>query len=184
MAIKIEHNGSFITVDTPAEAAELLEILRMKEALAEAKAKEAQAKAFIERKQSRFQADMKMFDHKLGAYKEENFAWTPDYFTALIDRLGKPQLLALALLVTKKSLADEELRNALNVSGNQALAGVLSGISKQAVALYIPARAIFDFENSRAGGKRRSDYLVTDEFRQIATQMNWPPQSLQPRSHS
>lgn len=169
MAIKIEHNGRLITVDTPEEAAELLAILDIKE-----------AQAAIERMRSRFQGDMKMYEHKLGAYKEESFVWTPDYFNALIDRLGKPQKLALALLVTKKSLADEELRSALNVSGNQALAGVLSGISKQAAALYIPARAIFDFENSRVGGKRRSDYLVSNEFRQIATQMNWPPPNLLP----
>jgi len=71
----------------------------------------------------------------------------------------------------------------LNVPGNQALAGVLSGISKRAVALFIPPRAIFDFENFRVGGKRRSDYLVVDEFRHIAAELNWPPPSLVAHPH-
>jgi hypothetical protein len=76
--------------------------------------------------------------------------------------------------VTRRRVTDEELRRALNVSGNQALAGVLSGISKQAAALNIPARAIFGFENLRNAGKRRSTYTVADKFLQIATDMNWP----------
>ena len=71
MAIKFEHGGVPFTVDTPEEAAELLTILKMKE-----------AQAAIERMRSRFQGNMKMYEHKLGAYKDENFVWTPDYFSA------------------------------------------------------------------------------------------------------
>lgn len=138
--------------------------------------KRQEADAAINQYRSRFASLRKSYEDQFIAY-DENFAWTPDRFRALISRLGDAQKLVLALLLTKRAITDEELRNALKVPGNQALAGVLSGISKQAIALYIPPRAIFDFENTRVGGKRRSDYLVVDEFRKIAAEMSWPPAS-------
>ena len=66
---------------------------------------------------------MNEYQQKVSAYDGSNFTWTRDYFLALINRLGDAQKLALALLVTGGSLSDEELRNALRVDGNQALAG-------------------------------------------------------------
>jgi hypothetical protein len=166
MAITFKFGGASFTADTPQEAADTIALLKKQE-----------AEAAIGQMKSRFSGYREAYEHKLTAYDETMFAWTPNFFQALISRLGEPQKLALALLVTKRSISDEEMRNVLKVPGNQALAGVLSGISKQAAALNIPARAIFDFENFRIGGKRRSDYLVVDEFRKIAAEMNWPPDS-------
>jgi hypothetical protein len=100
--------------------------------------------------------------------------WTPEVFINFIDRLGNPQKSALSLLVTRPRVTDEELRKHLKVSNNQVLAGVLSGISKQAAALGIPARSVFEFENLRTAGKRRSTYSIADKFLRIATAMNWP----------
>lgn len=113
----------------------------------------------------------------MNSFDENSFSWTSERFSALIYRLGKAQKQVLALLLTKRSLRDDELRKSLKVPNNQALAGVLSGISKQAIALFIPPRAIFNFENFRNGGRRRSDYLASDEFRKIAAELNWPPSS-------
>lgn len=178
MAITFKYGGASFTVDTPQEAAETLTLLKRQQAEEEKEHRQALLQAFMDRKIDRSKAYMERFQKELSSYDERKFAWTPDYFQALVSRLGEPQKLALALLVAKRSVSDEDLRNALKVPGNQALAGVLSGISKQAAALNIPARAIFDFENFRVGGKRRSDYLVVDEFRQIAADMNWPPHAL------
>jgi hypothetical protein len=169
MAITFTYGGASFTVDTPQEAAETLALLKRQE-----------AEAAIEGMRSRFSRYIKEGEQTLSVLDESKFAWTPHLFRALTHRLGEAQKLALALLVTKRSISDVDLRNALKVPGNQALAGVLSGISKQATALYIPPRAIFDFENFRLGGKRRSDYLVVDEFRKIAAEMNWPPPILLP----
>jgi len=180
MAIKFEFAGATFTVDTPQEAADLLALLRTKAAAQKRERREALARSFMERKVSESRAYMEQVQKELSA-SYENFKWTANRFLALVDRLGQAQKLALALLVTKRNVRDEELRNALNVPNNQALAGVLSGISKQAEALLIPPRAIFDFENLRVGGKRRSDYLVVNEFQQIAAEMNWPPPTLLPR---
>ena len=144
--------------------------------------KRREAEAVIEEMRSRSAGYMDHYQKLFSAYDESKFKWTSDSFVALISRLGEAQKIALALLVTRRAISDGDLREALKLSGNQALAGVLSGISKQAAALYIPARAIFDFENFRVGGKRRSDYLVVDEFREIAAQMKWPPPALLPPS--
>ena len=167
MAITFKYGGASFTVDTPQEAAETLALLKRQE-----------AEAAIDHARSRFSQYLQEAEHRLSAYDESKFSWTHERFQAFIERLGDAQKLALAMFVTKHSVTDEELRDALKVPGNQALAGVLSGISKQAVALFIPPRTIFDFENYRVRGKRSSEYLVTDAFRQIAAEMNWPPASL------
>lgn len=176
MAIKFEYAGATFTADTPEEAAKTLALLKEREAQAqEEKAQQKAAmEAFMRGKIDQGREYLKEAGHLVGAFDENNFTWTRDRFLAFINRLGDQQKLVLALLLTKSSLTDVELRNALKVSGNQALAGVLSGVSKQAIALFIPPRAVFDFENFRFGGKRRSDYLVADEFRKIAAEMNWP----------
>lgn len=173
MAITFKYAGASFTVDTPQEAVDTIALLKRQE-----------AEAAIVQMRSRFSGTMKAFEQRLNAYDENKFAWTGDFFEAFVSRLGEAQKLALGLLVTRRSISDIELRDALKVPGNQALAGVLSGISKQATALNIPPRAIFNFENFRVGGKRRSDYLVVDEFRNIAAEMNWPPAGIEDRGNT
>jgi hypothetical protein len=57
---------------------------------------------------------------------------------------------------------------------NKQLAGVLSGISKQAAAHDIPARAVYKIERESKSGALTKTYLAALEFLQIANQMNWP----------
>lgn len=184
MAISFKYGGATFTVETAQEAADTLSLLKQREMEVqerrEKRERHEQYEAFMQRKMSQGAEYLKEAQELISSYDESKFVWTADRFRAFIDRLGKPQKLALGLLVTKRSVTDEDLRKALDVSGNQALAGVLSGISKQAIALFIPPRAIFNFENFRAGGKRRSEYLVQDEFRKIAADLNWPRAGLSP----
>jgi hypothetical protein len=167
MAIKFKYGGVAFTADTPLEAAETLALFKKQD-----------SEAALKRARSRFFAEMSGgFLQKIDAHlvQEAERSWTPDRFISFIDRLRKPQKVVLAELVSRRQATDEELRNVAGVSGNQALAGVLSGISKQAAALNIPARSIFSFENLRIAGKRQSKYSIADKFLQIATDMNWPP---------
>ena len=116
-----------------------------------------------------------------GLLGQREYAWNVEQFQKFISRLGLPQKRALAVLVTNGVISDEDLRSALEVPNNQALAGVLSGISKQSMGMMIQPRSIFRYENSRSGGKRRSDYHIAEGLRKIATQLNWPPPDLLPR---
>jgi hypothetical protein len=165
MAIKFEHDGVPYTVDTPKEAAELRALFKIQDT-------EATRNRGWHRLNAKYGTHaLKMMD---AIEQELETPWTHEVFLTFIARLGKPQKSALALLVTHKRLTDVELRESLNATNNQALAGVLSGISKQAAALNIDARDIFTFENLRNGGKRRSTYAISDKFSEIASRMNWP----------
>lgn len=179
MAITFKYGGASFTADTPKEAADTLALLKRKQAEEAKEEREVLAQAWLDRRISQSKEYMSHAQNELSSYLEGNkYEWSADRFKEFIDRLGEAQKSILAMLTTKRSVTDVELRAALKVPHNQALAGVLSGISKQAVALYIPPRAIFAFENFRVDGKRRSDYLVADGFREIAAKMNWPPPAL------
>jgi hypothetical protein len=165
MAIKFKHGGVLFTADTPEEAAQTRALLKKQD-------EESARGRATSRVLSGFGGPMGQLRDFIAEQAET--LWTPEVFISFIERLGAPQHAALSLLVTHHHVTDEELRKALKVSGNQALAGILSGISKQAATLNIPARSIFSFENLRNAGKRRSTYTVADKFLQIATDMNWP----------
>jgi hypothetical protein len=165
MAIRFKHGGVLYTADTPEEAAKFTALLKRQDA------EEAEKHAWNRAQISQGGPG------SVAAYITEEILhnpWKPDVFLRFVRRLGAQQKKALSLLVEHRQISDEELRTALNVPGNQALAGILSGISKQAAALNIPARAIFGFENLRTAGKRRSTYSISDKFLQIATDMSWP----------
>jgi len=141
MPIKIQHRGVIYTVETPEEAARLGALLK----------------------------EPGVIDSIQATAEESEFAWTPEVFHEFMEHLGVPQRAALSALVERRRVSDSSLREVLGVSDNQALGGVLSGISKQAMALGIPARAVFRCENYRNAGKRRGVYLIDGQFHQIAT---------------
>src|ERR1700733_10984011 len=124
MAIKFKYGGVAFTADTPEEAAQTMTLL-----------KERDAQDTQQKRQARIQLMLKegrteeLHQHLV---EGPGTPWTPELFLSFIDRLGKTQQDALALLVSFRHVTDAELRASINVSGNQALAGVLSGISKQA----------------------------------------------------
>lgn len=100
--------------------------------------------------------------------------WTAELFNRFINRLAEPQRAALSFLVTRRTVTDEEFRKELGLSSNQALAGTLSGISKQAAALNIPARAVFALENIRYSGKRKNRYTAAEKLVRICSKLGWP----------
>ena len=108
------------------------------------------------------------------AEKRERNPWNGDLFWKFIENLGDSQKLILSKLILKRSLKDKELRNLVGVKDNKQLAGVMSGISKQAAAHNIPARAVFKIENESKAGEVTKTYVVSLDFLRIANEMNWP----------
>ena len=100
--------------------------------------------------------------------------WTGVKFFDFIESLGTTQRRVLRMLVENGKVSDEELKKALKLESNQQLAGVLSGISKQAARRDVPARMIFRIENEFTSGTSAKFYVVADEFRDIAQDSNWP----------
>ena len=174
LAIKFKYGGVLFTADTPEEAAQTMALLRERDEKSARQEREARIQAML--KEGRMEEVHEFLTKGTGT-------WTPKLFFEFIDRLGKTQREVLSLLVSFRHATDEELRACVNVPNNQALAGVLSGISKQAATLDIDARDIFSFENLRNAGKRRSNYKVANKFAEIAARVNWPGPQLPPRSN-
>lgn len=162
VAVRFQHGGIRYSTDTPEEADELLAILRRRDE------QDSERRAFTRAE--------RIVNPSLRTEILEHFGtpWTPAILATFVERLGKPQKKALEVMLGQSRTTDEELRSALGVASNQALAGVLSGISKQAAALNISARDVFTVHNFRNGGQRRNAYEAAEKFSEMAAQQNWP----------
>ena len=100
--------------------------------------------------------------------------WDRENFWKFVDALGDTQRQLVGLLVQKRKMTDDEMRKAAKVSSNLELGGILSGISKQAGAQNIPARAVYTIENEPQGGETKKSYVIAVDFLKIALEMNWP----------
>ena len=100
--------------------------------------------------------------------------WTNQVFFEFLAAVGDLQRRVLALLVQQTRATDSQLREAVGVSANQQLAGVLSGVSKQAAAFDLSARAVFTIENESKSGETTKTYVVSKYFLATANTNNWP----------
>jgi hypothetical protein len=100
--------------------------------------------------------------------------WTEQLLDTFLHRLGPDQKSILRILVAKTRVTADELRAAVNVDNNQDLAGIISGISKQAAALGIEARHVFGIENSRRSGVLSKSFFINEDLLKIARAANWP----------
>jgi hypothetical protein len=149
--IKIPYKGRYIECSNASEAIEVLKHI-------DAEEKHSTRRSF----------------HVAEGGDSGTFPWTRELFVKFVESLGTSQKEILGLLVHKHKVTDEELRKALKLDGNQALAGVLSGISKQAGILNISARSVYTVEDERKAGTLSKTYVAANEFMQMAKDMNWP----------
>ena len=166
MPIKFEHGGSQYEADSPEQAAWLIDWLDKREA---ARANMAVVSAKV--------TDLIASRPKIDSPPSP---WTPEVFSEFLGRLGDKQATVLGLLVSSGSMSDDSLRTVADVQSNQALSGVLSGISKQATRLGISPRDVFWIENKREERtrSRRSTYHIAGNFRLIADELKWPEKRL------
>jgi hypothetical protein len=154
--IKLKYRGAIFELDTPKEAAEMMVLLEDNERRAA-------------REMNRTTVPLDALDHT----NNTQYVWTPDMFNLFISRLGAPQRGVLVLLVLKNRVTDKELCKELGIPGNQALAGTLSGITKQAAILDIPAREVFKIENTRKGRQRSNTYSIAESFLTASQAQKW-----------
>ncbi|MBI3477390.1 MAG: hypothetical protein HY010_16780 [Acidobacteria bacterium] len=101
-------------------------------------------------------------------------SWTDIRLDQFLHRLGPDQKKILGILVNQIRATAEDLRNAVAVDSNQALAGIMSGISKQAMAVGVGAREVFGIENRRRSGVLSKSFFVAPEFLAAAHAVRWP----------
>lgn len=102
--------------------------------------------------------------------------WRVDEFTEFVDRIQIMQRRLLNILIKAQCqpVKDSRLCSALPASTNQALAGVLSGITKVAKAMDIePSRIYYQRTEYKQGVPERR-YYITPAFMKAAQDADWP----------
>ena len=115
-----------------------------------------------------------------GAPENPQFVpWRVDEFTDFVDRIQVKQRRLLAALLRAKgqSLMDYQLRGELELSSNQALAGVLSGVTKVAQLMDIDPKRIYVQHTEYKQGYPERRYWVTSAFQKAAEDADWPSQN-------
>lgn len=151
------------SADSPEEAAELVRLLQKRETQLTLQEGLAHARIHDEP------------EPQVQASEDDAGPWNAEVFQSYLRRLGDTQTTVLAHLLVNGIVTDAELRASLRLPSNQALAGVLSGLSKQARAMGIDPREVFNVQNWRLDGKRHAEYLSALSLRRIARKLNWPP---------
>jgi hypothetical protein len=108
--------------------------------------------------------------------KRGDATWTTKEFLEFTGRLRPAQrrLLARLLEFGPALLTDEKLRTDLGIAGNQALAGVLSGISKSALALNLEPAKVYVSQRRYRKGKPLRAYKIASGFLRAAKKLGWP----------
>jgi hypothetical protein len=133
MAIKFEHRGTVFTADTPEEAATL-------------------------------RAELEREDASDGIVAYRNSIWTPDRAEEVITNVGELQKKFLAVLCdSQDGLPSKTVVERMGIDSEVALAGTISGLSKQLRKVSLKPRDAYAVNIEYEGkGKKRSFILVQD----------------------
>jgi hypothetical protein len=147
MAIRFEFNGETWEADTPGEAIALREKLE---------------------RSTRFPSDpLREMD------KQDRF-WTPDRFMDVITGVGKLQHRFLMSIDEHPGITSGELMQHLGLNSEVALAGVISGLSKQLKQIGIEPKQTFQITVKWSGKKKTRTFILDDFFVSAGTEQNWP----------
>jgi hypothetical protein len=148
MAIEFKHGGRTWRADTPEEAIALR--------------KELEDADFIACLQ----------EPPLPSYQEN--VWTHDTAMELLNGLGGAQRALLKLLYEHDKLTSGQLRRALRLDSEVALAGVLSGLSKQAKKAGVGPSDLYSVTVSWTGKEKTRTFQMSKDFGWAAKELGRP----------
>lgn len=102
--------------------------------------------------------------------------WQVHEFVDFVSRIHvwQRRLLGLLLESGRNAATDTEIREHLELANNHVLAGVLSGVSKVAMALEIDPKRVYRMDTKYENGKPVRTYSLTHAFREAARENAWP----------
>lgn len=157
MAIEFEHRGRKWKADTPEEA------IRLRRELEQIDAEEEQ-----------------YGELDLGGEHDEQIrietVWTPDIFWAFINSIGRQQTETVkALLENPQGITSSKLAERLKLPNEMALAGVLSGLSKQLKKLDLKPAHLYSV-NTRwiSENTKEREFVTQRAFDLAAEEVGWP----------
>lgn len=105
--------------------------------------------------------------------KQDRF-WTPDRFTDVIEGIGKLQHRFLIEVFRDAGVSSSALVERLGLGSEVALAGVISGLSKQLKQLGVEPRQVFEIRVQWTGKKKTRYFILADYFGGAGIDLNWP----------
>lgn len=103
-----------------------------------------------------------------------NDLWTADKFMDVINGIGDLQGRLLFVINENPMITSQELVLKLGLDSEVALAGVISGLSKQLKQLDIALNQVLMIEVKWKGKTKTRRFLLDDFFRSAAAEQNWP----------
>jgi hypothetical protein len=144
MAIEFEHNGTKYHVDTAAEAADL-------------------------------QYKLKQHDALHGSYRgDPQKVWTADLAMDLLNGIGEMQKKFLAELTNRSQLSSSALVERIGIESEIALAGVVSGLSKQLRKMSINPTSLYSVEVVWKGKGKTRFFSLSSDFRDVLIELGFP----------
>lgn len=144
MAITFEHRGTVFTADTPTEAA----ALRME----------------LERE-----------DASDGIVAHRNSIWTPDRVEEVVTSVGALQKRFLAVLSeSRTAMTSKTVIERMGIDSEVALAGTISGLSKQLRKMSLKPRDVYVVNVIYAGKGRVRSFTLVEDFRETLEELGWP----------
>lgn len=147
MAIQFHHRGKLWKADTPEEAIRLRQQLEVEDI------------------------------HKLGPSDRGidgiDGHWTPDVFATFLQTIGEKQRAAVSLMAAHAGIGSAELAKRLKLDSQTALAGVISGLSKQLKTLDLELDNVYTVKTKWSGRKKEELFFPRESFRQAAEEAGW-----------
>jgi hypothetical protein len=101
--------------------------------------------------------------------------WTPDRIQELLRGLGPQQKMFLVLLYDKGDVTSHDARDQMRLASETALAGVVSGLSKQLQRLNLKPEDLYSVSVRWSGKGKTRTFRLSSNFRWIAdAEMGWP----------
>lgn len=100
--------------------------------------------------------------------------WTPDKFMDVLNGVGDLQRRLLSAVRRKPGMTSKELIRELGVSSEVALAGVISGLSKQLRQMGVQIRDVLLIEVKWGGKTKTRRFTLEKFFLGIGAEQGWP----------
>lgn len=99
--------------------------------------------------------------------------WTPEVFNAFVTTIGEQQKAVVLFVAEHAGTNSSELVAHLRLGNEMALAGVMSGLSKQLKRMGLTPDDLYTVKTSWNGKKKERFFSLRDSFRQAAGESEW-----------
>jgi hypothetical protein len=99
--------------------------------------------------------------------------WTPEVFATFWQTIGDQQKATVSLMAEHAGIGSAELAKRLKLDSQTALAGVISGLSKQLKTLDLELDNLYTIKTKWSGRKKEELFFLRESFRQAAEEAVW-----------